>query len=152
MVTPFALMLSMSIAGIGSAWMAGSARIPFVAGLDSYMPAWLGKVHPKYRDAIRGADCAGCGFVWFCRDQILGVGRRAGGISDDAVARGRAATGAVPLRVRGATEVCDAEFDGRRTLQPAMLLFAGISGLVTTMLGIVLAFFPARQITSHLDV
>jgi glutamate:GABA antiporter len=38
----------LSIAGIGSAWMGGSARIPFVAGLDSYMPAWLGKVHPKY--------------------------------------------------------------------------------------------------------
>src|SRR5208337_730748 len=45
---PFALMLSFSIAGIGSAWMGGSARIPFVAGLDSYMPSWLGKVHPKY--------------------------------------------------------------------------------------------------------
>ena len=48
-ITPFAVMLSLSIAGIGSAWMGGSARIPFVAGLDSYMPAWLGKVHPKYR-------------------------------------------------------------------------------------------------------
>src|SRR6202020_1217708 len=47
-VAPFALLLSFSIAGIGSAWLAGSARIPFVAGLDSYMPAWLGKVHPKY--------------------------------------------------------------------------------------------------------
>src|ERR1035441_7750235 len=34
---------------VGSAWMGGSARIPFVAGLDSYMPAWLGRVHPKYR-------------------------------------------------------------------------------------------------------
>src|ERR1022692_1506601 len=45
---PFALMLSLSIAGIGSAWMGGSARIPFVAGLDSYMPSWLGRVHPKY--------------------------------------------------------------------------------------------------------
>jgi amino acid transporter len=45
---PFALLLSLSIAGIGSAWMGGSARIPFVAGLDSYMPAWLGKVHPRY--------------------------------------------------------------------------------------------------------
>ena len=47
-VAPFALMLSLSIAGIGSAWLGGSARIPFVAGLDSYMPAWLGKVHPRY--------------------------------------------------------------------------------------------------------
>src|ERR1700738_4920869 len=45
---PFAFLLSVSIAGIGSAWLAGSARIPFVAGLDSYMPAWLGKIHPKY--------------------------------------------------------------------------------------------------------
>jgi len=28
--------------------LGGSARIPFVAGLDSYMPSWLGKIHPKY--------------------------------------------------------------------------------------------------------
>ena len=28
--------------------MGGSARIPFVAGLDSYMPSWLGKVHSRY--------------------------------------------------------------------------------------------------------
>src|SRR5438876_1350724 len=48
-VAPFAFLLSLSIAGIGSAWLGGSARIPFVAGLDSYMPAWLGKVHAKYR-------------------------------------------------------------------------------------------------------
>ena len=48
LVPPFAFMLSISIAGIGSAWLAGSARIPFVAGLDSYLPAWLGKVHPRY--------------------------------------------------------------------------------------------------------
>src|SRR5579864_8464106 len=49
MIAPFAFMLSLSIAGIGSAWLGGSARIPFVAGLDSYLPAWLGKVHPRYR-------------------------------------------------------------------------------------------------------
>lgn len=47
-VPGFALMLSLSIAGIGSAWLGGSARIPFVAGLDSYLPPWLGKLHPKY--------------------------------------------------------------------------------------------------------
>src|SRR6202040_1278228 len=47
-VAPFAFLLSLSIAGIGSAWLAGSARIPFVAGLDSCMPAWLGKIHPRY--------------------------------------------------------------------------------------------------------
>jgi len=35
MTVPFALMLSLSIAGIGSAWIGGCSRIPFVAGLDS---------------------------------------------------------------------------------------------------------------------
>jgi amino acid transporter len=47
-IVPFALFLSLSIAGIGSAWLGGPARIPFVAGLDSYMPQWFGKVHPRY--------------------------------------------------------------------------------------------------------
>src|SRR6204780_4295114 len=47
-VAPFALMLSISIGGIGSAWLAGSARIPFVAGLDSYLPSWLGKTHTRF--------------------------------------------------------------------------------------------------------
>src|SRR6266581_5265122 len=45
---PFALMLSLAIAGIGSAWIGGCSRIPFVAGLDSYMPSWLGNIHPRY--------------------------------------------------------------------------------------------------------
>src|ERR1700691_5580773 len=45
---PFSLMLALSIAGIGSAWMGGCARIPFVAGLDSYMPSWLGNIHPRF--------------------------------------------------------------------------------------------------------
>src|SRR5438874_10034039 len=47
-IAPFAFLLSISIAGIGSAWLGGSARIPFVAGLDSYMPSWFGQIHPKY--------------------------------------------------------------------------------------------------------
>jgi len=46
--SPFALVLSISIAGIASAWLSGSARIPFVAGLDSYLPEGLGKLHPRY--------------------------------------------------------------------------------------------------------
>ena len=41
-------MLSISIAGIASAWLSGSARIPFVAGLDSYLPSALGKLHPRF--------------------------------------------------------------------------------------------------------
>ncbi len=43
-----ALVLTFAIAGTTSAWLSGSARIPFVAGLDSYLPSGLGKIHPKF--------------------------------------------------------------------------------------------------------
>jgi len=45
-VMAFLLMVS----GLGgtSAWVAGSARIPFVAGLDRYLPEAFGRIHPKY--------------------------------------------------------------------------------------------------------
>ena len=148
-VAPFALLLSISIAGIGSAWLGGSARIPFVAGLDSYMPAWMARIHPQYRHALRGADRARCGVAdsgasEFCR------GGRAGNVSEAAVAGGRAATGAVPLYVWRAAE--DGVWTDRAGYySKTTLIFAGVSGFMTTILGIALAFFPAQQITSLLS-
>ena len=41
-----------------------------------------------------------------------------------------------------------AKADGQGHYSKPVLLFAGISGLVTTTLGIVLVFFPAQQIVS----
>lgn len=39
-----------ALAGIGGtcAWFAGSARLPFVAGLDRYLPPSFGALHPKF--------------------------------------------------------------------------------------------------------
>lgn len=44
-----AFVLSISVIGIASAWLTGSARLPFVFGLDRYLPAALGKLHPRYK-------------------------------------------------------------------------------------------------------
>ncbi len=43
--------LLITIAGIGGAgaWLAGSARILFVTGIDNYLPSSLGKVHPRWK-------------------------------------------------------------------------------------------------------
>jgi amino acid transporter len=43
--------LLVTIAGIGGAgaWLAGSARILFVTGIDSYLPKSFGKIHPKWK-------------------------------------------------------------------------------------------------------
>lgn len=48
LVAPIALLMALSIGGATSAWFAGTARIPFVAGLTNALPAALGRVHPRW--------------------------------------------------------------------------------------------------------
>ena len=148
-IAPFALLLSFSIAGIGSAWLGGSARIPFVAGLDSYLPAWLGKLHPKY------ATPYGALIVHAVVSLILVVLNftlTGSGVQESFQ---RLLSLAVVLQLIPFLYMFGALLKialddnfvpghyGR-----GMLLFAGGSGLLTTILGIALAFFPAQQITS----
>jgi amino acid transporter len=47
-LSPFAILFTLSLAGTTSAWLAGSARIPFVAGLDNFLPSALGRLHPRF--------------------------------------------------------------------------------------------------------
>jgi amino acid transporter len=47
-VVPVALTMALSIGGGASAWVAGSARIPYVAGVEGHLPAALGHVHPRW--------------------------------------------------------------------------------------------------------
>lgn len=49
LLIPIAVLMSMNAAGNTSAWLAGSARIPFVIGLDRYLPSALGRIHPRYK-------------------------------------------------------------------------------------------------------
>ena len=147
-VAPFALMLSLSIAGIGSAWMGGSARIPFVAGLDSYMPSWLGKVHPRYATPYAAL------IVQFVVSLVLCVINfvASGGVQE---AFQTMLSLAVVLQLVPFVYVFAAllrfafrEADGKGRYSKTVLILSGASGLLTTVLGIVLAFSPAKQITS----
>lgn len=47
-IAPLALFEFVAILGTASAWFNGSARLPFVAGIDHYLPASLGRLHPRY--------------------------------------------------------------------------------------------------------
>jgi glutamate:GABA antiporter len=148
-ITPFAFMLSISIAGIGSAWLAGSARIPFVAGLDSYMPSWLGRVHPKYATPYAAL------IVHASVSMILVVVNftfTGAGVQEtfQKLLSLAVVLQLVPfIYMFGALlkiAASDSFVKGRYS-KPT-LFFAGASGLVTTILGITLAFFPAQQISS----
>jgi amino acid transporter len=49
-VTPFAaLLVTISSVGGVSAWFAASARLPFVAGVDRFLPPAFGRIHPRWR-------------------------------------------------------------------------------------------------------
>ena len=147
-IAPFAFLLSLSIAGIGSAWLGGSARIPFVAGLDSYMPAWLGKIHPKYATPYAAL------IVHAVVSLILVIVNfvATGGVQESFQSL---LSLAVVLQLipflymfAGLLKIAFAHDFVRGHYRRGTLIFAGISGLVTTILGIALAFFPAQQIKS----
>ena len=165
---PFALLLSLSIAGIGSAWMGGSARIPFVAGLDSYMPAWLGTVHPRYATPhaaliVQGIVSAVLVVVnfygWWLWDKIMGVLGLLPRLYLSPAGAGevfqRLLSLAVVLQLVPFVYVFGAlvrfsvtESAPRGRYGRISMFLAGSSGLLTTILGIALVFFPTQQITS----
>src|ERR1700720_1991409 len=146
-VAPFALLLSFSIAGIGSAWLGGSARIPFVAGLDSYMPAWMAKVHPRYATPYAAL------IVHASVSMVLIVMNFVGAGVQETFQKMLSLAVVLQLipflymfaaLIKLALNTCA----GPGRYSKTTLMLAGISGLVTTSLGIVLVFFPAQQISS----
>jgi amino acid transporter len=148
-VAPFAFLLSVSIAGIGSAWLGGSARIPFVAGLDSYMPAWLGKVHPKYRTPYAALIVHAAVSMILV---ILNFSFTGAGVQETFQ---KLLSLAVVLQLVPFLYMFGALLKMafrtpfvRGRYSRTTLILAGASGLLTTVLGITLAFFPAQQITS----
>jgi amino acid transporter len=128
--------------------MGGSARIPFVAGLDSYMPAWLGKVHPKYRTPYAALIVQAIVSL-----VLIAINFYASGGVQEAFQTMLSL--AVVLQLVPFLYVFAAllkfgfggDLAGGRCSR-GTLIVSGFCGFVTTALGIVLAFFPAKQITS----
>jgi glutamate:GABA antiporter len=146
-VPAFALMLSISIAGIGSAWLGGSARIPFVAGLDSYMPSWLGRVHPKYATPYAAL------LVHVTISMVLCVIFFA--VSTVQEAFQTMLSLAVVLQLVPYLYVFGALLKlgfrsepGNGVYRKPVLVLAGVSGGITTILGILLQYFPPQLIKS----
>jgi glutamate:GABA antiporter len=146
-VAPFALMLSISIAGIGSAWLAGSARIPFVAGLDSYMPSWLGKTHPRF--ATPYAALLVQGAVSIILILLNSIGSEVQETFQTLLSLA-VVLQLVPFLYMFAAllKISTRSQVEKGIFSKTTLFLAGASGLITTILGMVLAFFPAQQIRS----
>ena len=146
-VSPFAFVLSISIAGIASAWLSGSARIPFVAGLDLYLPEGLGKLHKKYATPYVALIVHASLSAIFLGMSFVGAGVKEAFVTmlDLAVV-----LQLVPyLYMHGALlKLAKQSAPGEGYYSKTTLFLAGSCGLITTILGISVAFIPSHQIES----
>jgi glutamate:GABA antiporter len=146
LAAPFALVLSLSIAGIASAWLSGSARIPFVAGLDSYLPEGLGRLHPRYATPYVALIVHASLSAIFLAMSFVGAQVKEAFVTmlDLAVV-----LQLIPflymyaglIKLAGRPEATG--HYSRRTV-----LLAGWCGLSTTVLAVAVAFVPSHQIDS----
>ena len=146
LAAPFALILSLSIAGIASAWLSGSARIPFVAGLDSYLPEGLGRLHPRYATPYVALIVHASLSALFLAMSFVGAQVKEAFVTmlDLAVV-----LQLIPflymyaglIKLAGRSEATG--HYSKRTV-----LVAGWCGLSTTVLGVAVAFVPSHQIDS----
>jgi len=137
-VAPVAIVLGLSIGGAASAWFAGSSRVPFVAGLDSALPAALGKVHPRWHSPyVALITCAVLAGL-FTAVSLVG--------STVAEAYEVLLKSAVVIQLIPFIYL----FLGLARLRdvPAGSRIAGMIGMVTTIVGIALAFLPGADVAS----
>jgi amino acid transporter len=139
-VAPAGVFTALAIGGSAAAWFAGSSRIPFVAGVGRALPAWLGKVHPRWGSPSTAIIANG---------------------ALSAVLTGIALTGSTVTeayqQLLGSTVVIQmipflylfaglVRLEGARRLSRAM----GGLGLLAAALAIVIAFFPPHEVENVL--
>jgi amino acid transporter len=144
LVPPVALVLTISIAGIASAWLSGSARIPFVAGLDRHLPESLGRLHPRYGTPHVALITQSVLSGLFVAMSFMGATVEQGykTLLDLAVV-----LQLVPFLYlyAGLIDLARRPDDGRGRYSKGMLWFAGLSGVITTGIGMIVAFIPQRE-------
>jgi amino acid transporter len=137
-IVPLAIVMGLATGGAASAWFAGSARIPFVAGLTSALPPALGRVHPTWHSPhVALVTCAVLAGIFTALSLV-----------------GSNVTEAYQVLLKAAVVI---------QLIPFMYLFlalaktadvtigaraAGVLGLCTTVVGLGAAFLPTSDVTS----
>jgi amino acid transporter len=138
LIAPLAILMGLAIGGSASAWFAGSARIPFVAGLTSALPEALGRVHPTYKSPYLALLVA----AFFCAvfTAISFVGSSVNE-AYQVLLKSAVVIQMVPFaylflvlaRTRGVSPWARA---------------AGVVGFTSTLLGLALAFVPTSDVES----
>lgn len=126
--------------------VAGSTRLPMVAGWDRLLPAWFSKLHPRYRTPVNSILFVGAMIAITALASLVGVGQQeAFQILDNAsgifYALAYLALFALPI----------AGFRSARRRHPLWLQAAAASGLAVTLLYAVLSLFPIIRVSSWFE-
>lgn len=146
LVPVMAVMLAVSVIGVASAWLAGMARLPFVFGLDSYLPAVFGKIHPRYKTPyialiVQSSVCA-----LFLSLSFAGAAVKEAFVTMLDLA---AVLNLVPyFYIFAATLALSARRDERVFFSRWALRVAGTAGLLMTLLAMGVLFVPSKQVES----
>jgi amino acid transporter len=145
-VAPLALLECIAILGTASAWFSGAARLPFVAGVDRYLPPIIGRVHPRYHTpyvslilfAVLSSLLIGSSFLG------VSVGEAYLTMLDLAVILQLAPSAYMFLALLKHTWSKGAVLNANK----AYLTANAVSGLAATFVGLIVAFIPSRQVNS----
>jgi amino acid transporter len=148
LMAPLAFVLTLSISGATSAWLSGSARIPFVAGLDRYLPEALGRVHPKWRTPHVALVTHAALSSVFIAMSFIGAGVRDAYLTLLELA---VVLQLVPFVYLYLGLVRVAGEPGGHYRRPMVLRIAGLAGLLATLLALATAFVPPASVESPLQ-
>ncbi len=145
---PIALLIGVSIIGSTSAWLGGSARILFVSGIDRYLPKLFARLHPKFGTpylALVGIALLSSGLIVMSFAGKTTVKEAYVTLLDLAVVLQMISylyLYASLARVAFSKHASQGFYKQSRTR------FAAVSGLLTTGVGLIVAFIPSHAVDS----
>jgi glutamate:GABA antiporter len=144
---PLGILMMASLAGSTSAWVSGSARILFVTGIDRYLPKALGKIHPRHESPYIALAMFGVLATAIIAMSFVGASVKEAYLTllDLSVVLQMISYSYLFLALVRAAFVPQARGGVFRS---SVLRMAAVSGLLSTLFGLAMAFVPTRQISS----
>jgi len=142
---PVAIVLSVSVSGALSAWLSGASRIPFVAGVDHYLPKAFSRLHPRWQTPHVAITAQSVASTFAILLSFVGQEVKVREAYDILLAS-TVITQLIPFVYLYASLVKRAGTPGGLYRSRWVLLLLGVCGLAATFLALATAFIPPAEI------
>ena len=143
-IVTLAILMTLAMrVGQASVAFTAVARLPMVAGWDHMLPAWFSRLHPTYKTPVNSIIVVGAASFAIASLSLIGVGHAE---AFQLLFNGSGIFYALTYVVMFAIPVFGLR--GVRPRPPIWLQLASLSGLLMTLLYIVLSVFPIIKVES----